>query len=211
MDCLTCPVKKARLERKYDVIGRYVAINIMPSSTDARDCDYEDGESRREWYRRKRTAAGHHRAFCVRSRAGRDDDAVLCDEPPRRLPSQPRFDFCAALERGLFVTSAIRAAAVPPVARGGEADCCACVRVLRTGVKPAREVCSARRTRGVLAFSWLGTLSAVKTCGGTPSQSSKSSGARRFFPMVDEVDALKGSCSGWTASWNGWKDAFGGA
>ena len=48
-------------------------------------------------------------------------------------------------------------------------------------------------------------LSAVNTCGGTPSQSSKSSGARRFFPIVDDVDtdAVKGSCRGLKVAFGG--------
>lgn len=37
--------------------------------------------------------------------------------------------------------------------------------------------------------SWLGRLSTVKPCGGTLSQASKSSGARRFLPIVD-VDVM---------------------
>lgn len=39
------------------------------------------------------------------------------------------------------------------MALGGETGCCAIGLVPRTGVKPARALCSARRTRGVLGFS----------------------------------------------------------
>lgn len=72
-------------------------------------------------------------------------------------------------------------------------------RTCRTGVKPLRTFCSARRIRGVVAPSPCGTLSAVNICGGTLSQSSKSSGALRFFPIeVDdpELDMEKPSCNG---------------
>ena len=134
-----------------------------------------------------------HRAFC-----GLDDDAVrvVCAEPPRSAPSQPLFDFCAAFDRGLFVTSAIMG--TPPAAadlRGGGEEGAACGVVLaapRTGVKPARICWIALLTRGVLpTISWLGTLSAVNICGGTLSQSSKSSGARRLTPIVDPDDEAR--------------------
>lgn len=148
---------------------------------------------------------------------------ALCAAPPRSVLSQPRFAFCAAFERGLFVTSAMIGAAAPvprvspedpavDVRERGEGGCAAAAaRPPRTGVKPTRALCVARRTRGVLGLSWLGMLSAVNTCGGTLSQSSKSSGARRFLPIDDDdAEAVMGSSYGWNASCRGWNVAFGG-
>jgi hypothetical protein len=72
--------------------------------------------------------------------------------------------------------------------RGDLCEEVASVRVLRTGVKPAR-VAVNFRARGVndFAVSGQGALSAVKTCRGRLSHSSKSSGAGRFFPIVLSV------------------------
>jgi len=111
---------------------------------------------------------------------------------PLIFPNQPLFPGFSAVEpardfdRGLFVTSAI--ADVPPmvVARRVGEDWLAAEFVReRTGVKPVRTDCSARRNRGV-DTSVLGTLSDVNGCGGRSSHSSKSSGARRFFPAEDD-------------------------
>jgi hypothetical protein len=53
-----------------------------------------------------------------------------------------------------------------------------------TGVNPVRMVVACRRERGVVVSGrLLGKLSEVKTCGGTVSQASKSSGARLFLPI----------------------------
>lgn len=62
---------------------------------------------------------------------------------------------------------------------------------VRTGVKPECILCKTLRTRGVVfvfSTSSDGRLSTVKACGGTPSQSSKSSGARRFRLPEEDTD-----------------------
>jgi len=52
------------------------------------------------------------------------------------------------------------------------------------GVNPVRMVVACRRERGVIVSGrLLGKLSEVKTCGGTASHASKSSGARLFLPI----------------------------
>lgn len=64
---------------------------------------------------------------------------------------------------------------------------------VRTGVKPVLTACNARLTRGVVCVfsaSGLGTLSTVNPCGGRLSQSSKSSGARRFLPRDEEGEVV---------------------
>ncbi len=150
--------------------------------------------------------------FCdlLLSNTGREDDIVLCafpGPPPLIFPSQPLFAAAPDLDRGLFVTSDITGGSVPPdfvalrgdiCPAGGRAAC------PRTGVNPDRTFWITLRIRGVVAFSELrmGMLSAVKTCGGTLSQSSKSSGALRFLP-IDEEEAWNASCSGW-----GWGHEF---
>jgi len=83
-------------------------------------------------------------------------------------------------------------------------------------VNPVRTACSALRARGVAG--WLtGRQSAVKPCGGRPSQSSKSSGALRFLPAVlvvaideDEENAMgMAGIGGRDGAWDGVRRASG--
>lgn len=134
-------------------------------------------------------------AFCGRPR---DEVAVLECPAPFILPSQPLFPACPDFDRGLFVTSAMTDG--PDVVRRGGESCLGSGtgRTWRTGVNPVRTFARARRTRGVVAPSLCGTLSAVNVWGGILSHSSKSSGALRFLPMEDEVDVdiVKADCKG---------------
>lgn len=119
---------------------------------------------------------------------------------PRILPSQLRFDCFAeskgTLFRGLFVTSWIKGVDRTAVWRFGDDRT-----LLRMGVKPDWRLLNILRTLGVVvSFSLLGRLSTVKPCGGTVSQASKSSGARRFTPTTEgggaEVRSWARRCSG---------------
>lgn len=58
-------------------------------------------------------------------------------------------------------------------------------------MNPVFTGCNALRARGVTGPA-LGTLSTVKPCGGTLSQSSKSSGARRFWPTEEDDELANG-------------------
>lgn len=136
----------------------------------------------------------HEEAPASPSNIGLEDVGLpVVDDTPLIFPSQLRFEVFA-LERGLFVTSAISGEflADPVASRLGDGiDAIDRGPWLRTGVKPDWKELRTLRARGVveLLTSSPGTLSGVKPWTGTPSQASKSSGAGRFLP-IDDVEAI---------------------
>lgn len=126
--------------------------------------------------------------------------ALVDEDAPRIFPSHERFDLAdsrpglrGGTTNGLLVTSEMNGDGCD-VGRLGEGIGIIGRAALRMGVNPDWRLVNIRRTRGVRPPpSSVGMLSAVKTCGGTGSQVSKSSGARRFFPTIEDGDGASAS------------------